>query len=466
MTVTTNIAMSMRLEVDWIRSAVLYRDEIYTWRNGIYALVSPEECVRAVAAHIERNPQLLGDGRTEPAPWLLSAVLAFIKSGLRDVSHVPWNTFIEESARREHGPCICVPAGILKLSDFVPVHERLLPQTSDFWSRVQLAVTPDFTASCPKWQSFLQRTFASDHACIDLLAEMFGYALWPTCEFETFFVLFGPSNSGKSLILKTLIALVGSNNVASFPLYKLSDRFSLGEIDGKLANVVTEESFEKKIDTTLLKALVSGERVTVERKYHPPQSIPLTAKFVMGTNEFPVLRDESGGIWRRLCPIPCPHVVPEADRNRNLFNELMEESPGILAWAVLGLARLLRNQRFTCCQSSTAQIAKSRLASNPIAQFIEEKCLLVRGGLCNRQHLFNVYCEWTHTNKFRQINRSEFYRSVELIVAQPVRPRREGRGGPRCFCDISLNDAPHPAQTTPISDGAVIHRRNILQERQ
>ena len=462
MSATLDIVTSLQLEAGWLQRAVLCDGKIYSWGGGVYTPQADDACLRSIAAHIQQHPQLLGDGDVEPSSWLFQTVLTFIKAGLRDVTQVPWNKSIGDSMPSDPGPCISVPGGILYLSSGVADQERLRPHSPDFWTCTQLPVTPDFSATCPKWRKFLVQTFATDPAAIDLVAEMYGYCFWPNCKFERFFGLVGPANSGKSLLLRILLLILGSNNASAVSLQKLSDRFALSEVDGKLANIEFEATFTKKLDTALLKSLVSGEVVPVEYKYRQLESKALSAKFIVATNEMPIFPDTSQGIWRRFCAIPCFNVVPDADRNRQLVDELQAELPAILAWAIRGLLRLIRNQDFTRCELGMRQTAESQLASNPVAQFIEERCTVGSGQRCVRQQLFDVYDGWARVNRFPQMCRSDFYRVVERIVVQPTNAPRDGRGGPRCFAGVGLSQASPsaPAQNQPV--GACAARRNIL----
>jgi putative DNA primase/helicase len=96
-----------------------------------------------------------------------------------------------------------------------------------------------------------------------------------------------------------------------------------------------------------LKALVSGEPVTVEQKHCPVAAMRLTAKHLFVANSLPRFHDTSDGIWRRLTLIPFDRVCPPGRRDAGLKAKLRGELPGIAHWALQGLARLRSGGGFT-----------------------------------------------------------------------------------------------------------------------
>lgn len=75
-----------------------------------------------------------------------------------------------------------------------------------------LDITYDASAKCPKWLNFLKQvTGVNEKARIDL-QKMFGYCLLKDIQYKKAFVLLGPPDIGKSIILGVLDNLVGVEN--------------------------------------------------------------------------------------------------------------------------------------------------------------------------------------------------------------------------------------------------------------
>src|SRR5262245_60211733 len=112
--------------------------------------------------------------------------------------------------------------------------------------------------------------------------------------------LVGEGANGKSVVLAGLHAMLGQDNVSTVPLEDFGRRFSMAQTLGKLANVCPEVGELDKTAEGTLKAFVSGDRMTFERKCKDGFSARPTARLVLSTNNLPRFVDRSEGVWRRL----------------------------------------------------------------------------------------------------------------------------------------------------------------------
>ena len=86
--------------------------------------------------------------------------------------------------------------------------------------------------------------------------------------------------------------------------------------------------------------MVSGERLTVNRKHLQALQVKPSARLVVTTNEMPQFKDQSNGMSRRLVPIRFRVSIPEDEQDTQLLDALCLELPGIFLWAVEGLTRV------------------------------------------------------------------------------------------------------------------------------
>lgn len=467
MSAILNIVDGLQYEADWLRDAVICGCQLFIQNGGVYQPLAEDAAIQRIARYVQQNPGLLvAAGRpVEPSPWILNGVLTNLKAKARTISETDWNTFTRQQDAGE-GPFIAVPGGMLDLGRDCRDEDRLLPPSTEFLAKVRLPVAPDFRADCRRWRQFLHETFSANLDTIDLLAEIFGYLIWPDCRFERFFVFYGPANSGKSLILKLALRLLGAENVSAVPLRELGQKFAIAPLENKLTNIEFEASFDGKINEALLKSIVSGEPISVEEKYKTQRMVTLRAKLLVATNELPKFNDRSDGIWRRLCAVRCPNIVAPADRDRQLLDRLENEMPAILAWAIRGLQRLLQQDDFTPATEVQALVKECRVASNPVALFIRECCHEGDGLLVVKEALFEAYKSWALRNFFKVLNKAEFCRDVAQLVSQPrTAPREHRRTGPRCFSRVALRVAARQTDCAPRGGdrgGAAENRRNIL----
>ena len=100
-----------------------------------------------------------------------------------------------------------------------------------------------------------------------------------------------------------------------------------------------------------LLSITGEDMLTVDRKFRDRGTGKLPTRFVVLSNELPRFHDSSGAIANRLLILQMTESFLGRE-DRTLDDRLRAELPGILAWALEGLDRLLRNGRFTVPRSS------------------------------------------------------------------------------------------------------------------
>lgn len=103
------------------------------------------------------------------------------------------------------------------------------------------------------------------------------------------------------------------------------------------------------------------------------------------------------------------------EQNPNLVKELLEELPGILAWAVDGLRTLRRQQGFTIPTSSDAALEQYRAEANPVQLFADECLVASPAGRATPKDLRAVYAEWCRQYGFAARNVSTFGQALGAL---------------------------------------------------
>jgi len=207
---------------------------------------------------------------------------------------------------------------------------------------------------------------------------------------------------------------------------------------GKLANIVLDTGEIEKSAEGLFKALVSGEPVPVEEKHLPVLTMRLAAKHIFVTNVLPRFHDTSNGMWRRLEIILFDRICPIEQRDPSLKFRLLAEMPAIIAWALRGLARLLRQGHFTAVERSREVLRNYREESNPVGLYLAAECLRDVDGRISRKSVYQSYKRWANDNGHCPLSSTKFYREVGVILPQPAEQPRDGRGGDRMFVGLRL----------------------------
>lgn len=250
----------------------------------------------------------------------------------------------------------------------------------------QMGFPYDVDADCSEWKKALKKMFPDDReAIISVLQEMFGYTfLYGEAPADTLFYLWGKGRNGKSIISNVLKSLHGAENIAGIPLAELSEGYNLSAMYDKKVCICPENTREKIIDTSTMKALTGRDAIKVEKKYETPFTASISTKIIVNSNHYLRTDDTSVGFWERILPIPFEVTFLSKDeynarekslyfriRDTNLEHKLMKELPGIFNWSIEGLQRLKENKWvFTKSEKITALKNEMLMYCKPVTAFV------------------------------------------------------------------------------------------------
>lgn len=122
----------------------------------------------------------------------------------------------------------------------------------------------------------------------------------------------GVGGTGKSTFLEVLTLLVGENNVSNVLLDQFGNRFVFANMLGKYLNIGDDNGKNDELQNVgTLKSIVTGGRVTIDRKFMPPIECRIFAKQLFATNIMPYIDFTDGGIMRRLNIVAMNKVIPK-----------------------------------------------------------------------------------------------------------------------------------------------------------
>lgn len=105
-----------------------------------------------------------------------------------------------------------------------------------------------------------------------------------------------------------MIHLLGKANTTSIPLSKFGNQFGIETMVGKMANISSENEVSGSIETELLKGIVSGDVIDVQRKFKTSMSYRATCKLIFLVNTLPDTSDDTHGYFRKLLIVPFNRV--------------------------------------------------------------------------------------------------------------------------------------------------------------
>ncbi len=295
----------------------------------------------------------------------------------------------------------------------------------DYLDTGHRSIVFDTNSTCPSWDNFLAEMLSREQ--INLLQEYFGYCLIPDTSLGKMLFLIGEGANGKSVICLMFRLIIGESYCSFIPLEAMDIKrtYNLSSMIGSLVNICEEIGEIDKAEEGLLKNLVTGGRITVEKKFRDPIDVTFKTKLIFATNNFPKFRDKTSGLWRRIIPISFERqILDESKQNKNLINpewwNQSGELPGILNWALEGLCRLKKRGHFIQSEEINGYLKKLKLISNPTLEFIEDNLAFKNCSELPTTKIYVHYTNWAKENGFSVLSANSFAEQVKKCFGNQV----------------------------------------------
>jgi len=230
---------------------------------------------------------------------------------------------------------------------FEPYDEGELPPLS------AIAAAYDPAAKCDFFIEHLQQSTETPEKDIEVIQEFFGYCLFKEQRYAKSMVFVGPGRDGKTVVVNTLINLIGSSLVCSVKPQDMTARFNFSDMYLKMLNSVGELPHARITDSTGFKAATGNDFVKIEAKYGRPFTAKLNLKSLFMANKVMSSDDVSDAYYDRFIFIVFPNQFgiggdsPKRDSLRESKLTTPAMLSGILNWSLAGLERLIKNDEFS-----------------------------------------------------------------------------------------------------------------------
>ncbi len=291
------------------------------------------------------------------------------------------------------------------------------------------------------FMALLARVLPDEHVRARV-QEFVGYTLLPDARYQRAQFWIGEGANGKGVLANVIQALHG--RVAAISLDDLSGFRMAGLIGASL--IYVDEIPRRPIDEQRLKSAIAGETLQVDRKYRDALSIRLTGKWLVLGNHLPAITDHSSGFWRRWDVVPFETVIPEAERNPTLAQDIIAtELSGVLNWALEGLMRLQARGGFDVIlpKAMSAALSTAKAETNSVAAWVLETGVRVSATReTSKKLVFDTYRNWCVDNAMREVASGRFWTRMKGLLKdlEEARPRDDDGQQPRLVnVDLGLS---------------------------
>jgi len=271
----------------------------------------------------------------------------------------------------------------------------------------------DAAAKCPTFFATVNAIFGRDDELIQHVHRFLGYCLTAVTSEHLCPVAFGTGSNGKTLLMNTVLAVMGKDYAGVVPPELLMrthhDQHPTikADLHGKRLMVAAETGEGAKLNEERLKSLTGGNSVKARRCREDYWEFTPSHKIIVETNHRPRVSGQDHGIWRRLAlwPFTTRFWDPEKGEtgptglqaDKGLAAKLAEEAPGILNWLVQGC---LDWQRYGLAVPKTVLAATSeyRSAEDRLGAFLAECCTQNQEFRVGVTELFAAFAKWCERN--------------------------------------------------------------------
>ena len=371
-------------------------NQLHIYKNGIYISGLAE----IEAEMIQHIPGLNRAKRTE--------VLAYL------------DILIRENSKAEDANLIAFENGLYNIVDdsfveFTPEHI--------ITNKIRWKYNPEAYSELA--DKTLNKIACNDPQIRALLEEAIGYCFYRRNELGKAFILTGDKSNGKSTSLSMVQYLLGDENISSLDLKELGDRFKTAEMFGKLANIGDDIGDEFIANPAIFKKLVTGERVSAERKGQNPFEFNNYSKLLFSANNIPRIKDKTGAVQRRLTIIPFDARFSADDPDFNPYIKHLLKTDEVMEYlinlGIAGLKRVLLNRKFTGSTKVQKAMDEYEENNNPIIGFFRE-CEDEEFQIENEPTnvVYKRYQEYCLANSLQPMSNIEFSKQVNRILNMRV----------------------------------------------
>lgn len=384
-------------------------NQLHIYKDGIYTAGYGE----IEAAMIKHIPDLNRAKRSEVVDYL--------------------DLLIRDNTKPEDAHLIAFKNGLYNIIDgsfagFTPEHI--------ITNKIPWDYTPG--AYCELADKTLDNIACHDSQVRLLLEEAIGYCFYRWNELGKAFILTGDKSNGKSTYLSMVQNLLGEENICALDLKELGDRFKTAEMFGKLANIGDDIGDEFIATPAVFKKLVTGDRVSAERKGQNPFEFNNYSKFLFSANQIPRIKDKTGAVQRRLVIIPfdANFSKDKAGFDPTIKHKL--KSPETMEYLInlglAGLKRILENRGFTDSDKVKKALDEYEEDNNPILGFFrecEDEDFQIEDN--STDLVYSRYQEYCLANNLQAMSKTAFSKQISRNLHLHTEVRRVGKKATRVY---------------------------------
>lgn len=256
-----------------------------------------------------------------------------------------------------------------------------------------------------------------------VLYDIMAYMISPTQFLDVIFFLVGTGANGKGIFQDIMNVMIGSENITTNTLEKLSDptaRFQTADLENKLVCKLGDANYSLITSTGFLKQL-SGrtDLIPAEKKGGKLYKFINKAKIIGGYNTVPDSIDKTRGWYRRT------HITEfkrEFDCKEDVFSKIpKKEFNNLLLKSVNRLLEIYNEKTLYGWGTVEDRKEKYERLSNPVKQFILKEMVEDVNGYFTQTKFHEEYKKFAHKKGYNHFTFKECIKRLDEQALEKIR---------------------------------------------
>lgn len=265
---------------------------------------------------------------------------------------------------------------------------------------------------------------SDDPELVELLWQIIGATVRPYVSWNKSAWFYSEQgNNGKGSVVEMIRNLMGPQAHTSIPLSDFSKDFALEPLTQASAILVDENDVGTFIDKAAnLKAVVTGDVISINRKFRTPISYQFRGFMIQCLNEFPKIKDRSESFYRRQLFIPFHKCFTGAER-KYIKDDYLSR-PEVLEYVLWRVINMEDYYDFRESEAAQWVLAEYKEFNDPVRAFWNEFSPQFQWDLIPFTFAYDLYKKWLTEAmpSSTPLGRNTFIK--DLVAIAGVQPRK------------------------------------------